>query len=284
MLAIDLCTFDPGVAAKSPSAFAAVVVDCVESSWDNGADVVVLPEFTWVGLEPLVTPPTLPRVAEVFWGELLPALKSLLIRPGKAVVLGTVPFWDAERQELRNRAPILIEGRMLHQDKLHLTPWEVAFSPGTELRLWEFAGLRFAVVICLDIEMPEISALLRGAGVDVVLVPSATETILGVERVGRCASARAVELGCIVGVCHLTGSTPSDLIDENVGRTAVYFPSQMAFRDAPRWNEGEISENGSRKQRLMLDPRPLQVMRRMPLETNPALLKTLPSFGLVRDD
>ena len=56
MIAIDLCTFDPGVAANSPAAFAAVVVDCVEESWDNGADLVLLPEFTWVGLEPLVEP------------------------------------------------------------------------------------------------------------------------------------------------------------------------------------------------------------------------------------
>jgi predicted amidohydrolase len=283
MLVIDLCTFDPGVAAKSPSAFAAAVVDCVEASWDHGADLVLLPEFTWVGLEQLVEPPTLQRVAEVFWEELLPALKSLLIRPGKAVVLGTAPFWDAERQELRNRAPILVEDRMLHQDKLHLTPWEAAFAPGTELRLWEFAGLRFAVVICLDIEIPEISVRLRGAGVDVILVPSATETIFGVERVGRCASARAVELGCIVGVCHLTGMTTSDLIDENVGRTAVYFPSQAAFRDAPRWEEGEIFEGGIHKQRLMLDPRLQKVMRRMPLETNPSLLRKMPTFELVRD-
>lgn len=280
MIAIDLCTFDPGVAAKSPAGFAAVVVDCVEASWDNGADLVLLPEFTWVGLEPLVEPKTLQRVAEVFWGELLPALKSLLIRPGKAVVLGTVPFWDAERQELRNRAPILVADRILYQDKLHLTPWESDFSPGTELRLWEFAGLRFAVVICLDIEIPEISTKLRGAGVDVMLVPSATETVLGVERVDRCASARAVELGCIVGVCHLTGKAEAGLIDENVGRTAVYFPSQAAFRDDPRWNESEIYESGCHKQRVILDPKHLQVMRRMPLETNPSLLKKMPAFDL----
>jgi len=283
MIAIDLCTFDSRAGAKSPAAFAALVVDCVESSWDNGADLVVLPEFAWVGLVPLVEPETLQRAAEVFWGETLPALKSLLIRPGKAVVLGTVPFWDEERQELRNRAPILVEDRELHQDKLHLTPWEADFSPGTELHLWEFAGLRFAVVICLDIEIPEISTRLRGAGVDVILVPSATETVLGVERVGRCASARAVELGCVVGVCHLTGKTEVELIDVNVGRTAVYWPSQAAFRDAPRWKESDIFENGIQKQRIILDPKLLQVMRRMPLETNPALLKRMPVFELVRD-
>ncbi|WP_395736149.1 nitrilase-related carbon-nitrogen hydrolase [Prosthecobacter sp.] len=284
MIAIDLCTFDTKTDVKSPAAYAAVVVDCVEASWNNGADLVLLPEFAWVGLVPLVEPRTLQRAAEVFWNEVLPALKSLLTRPGKAVVLGTVPFWDAERQELRNRAPILLEDRVLHQDKLHLTPWESDFSPGTELHLWEFAGLRFAVVICLDIEIPEISTRLRGSAVDVLLVPSATETVLGVERVGRCASARAVELGCAVGVCHLTGKTEVELIDVNVGRTAVYWPSQMSFRDAPRWQESSLIEEGIHKQRLMIDRKHLQVMRRMPLETNPSLLKNMPAFELVRDD
>jgi len=114
-------------------------------------------------------------------------------------------------------------------------------------------------------------------------VPSATETILGVERVDRCASARAVELGCIVAVCHLTGKAVTDLIDVNVGRTAVYFPSQAAFRNDSRWDESEIYESGMHKQRLTLDPKLLQVMRRMPLETNPSLLKKMPAFELVQD-
>lgn len=282
MISLDLCTFDPGLPAKSPAAFAAEVTECVETSWDDGADVVLLPEFTWMGLEPLVDPKNMRRVAEVFWGEVLPTLQSLLMRPDKAVVLGTAPFWDEERKVLHNRAPILAGDRVLHQDKLHLTPWEGAFSPGREQALWEFGGLTFAVIICLDIEIPETSARLRGAGVDVILVPSATETILGVERVDRCASARAVELGCIVGVSHLTGRAESDLIDQNVGRTAVYFPSQAAFRDAPRWVEGEVAEAGVRKQRVRLEKRALEVMRRMKQETNPSALDRLSAFEVVR--
>lgn len=281
MITLDLCTFDPGVAAKSPAAFAAAVVECVETSWDGGADLVLLPEFTWMGLEPLVEPKSLRRVAEVFWHDLLPTLRSLLSRPGKAAVLGSVPFWDAGVGVFHNRAPILVDDRLLHQDKLHLTPWESDFAPGKELRLWEFAGMRFAVVICLDIEIPEVSARLRGAGVDVLLVPSATETILGVERVDRCASARAVELGCIVGVSHLTGGADSGLIEENFGRTAVYFPSQSAFRETPRWIESEIFSAGVHKQRVIIEPRALEIMRRMKQETNPSLLNALPAFEVV---
>ena len=280
-LQLELCTFDPGIAVSSPATYAAAVAEVVETAWDEGADIVLLPEFTWLGIEPLVEPSTLRHVAEVFWGDLMPTLQSLLNRPGKAAVLGTAPFWDAEHGELRNRAPILVEGVLSFQDKLHLTPWENAFASGRELRVWEFGGLKFAVIICLDIEIPEISARLRGRGVDVVLVPSATETILGVERVDRCASARAVELGAIVGVSHLTGGTRSSLIDENVGRTAVYFPSQTAFREAPRWIEGEVVDRGMQKQRLVIDKHALDLMRRMRQETNPALLTSLPAFEVV---
>lgn len=281
MISLELCTFDPGIAAKSPAAFAAEVTDVVDAAWNDGADVVLLPEFLWMGLEPLVAERSARHVSDVFWKERFPTLKSLLNRPDKAVVLGTVPFWDEEHKVLRNRAPILAGGKVLHQDKLHLTPWENEFTAGHELRLWEFGGLQFAVVICLDIEIPEISARMRGSDVDVVLVPSATETILGVERVDRCASARAVELGCIVGVSHLTGRADSGLICENFGRTAVYFPSQPPFLNAPRWNEGEVIGEGVQRQRVLLDKHNLDVMRRMKKETNPALLTELPKYAVV---
>ncbi|MBE2286719.1 MAG: hypothetical protein IAE77_24900, partial [Prosthecobacter sp.] len=74
-----------------------------------------------------------------------------------------------------------------------------------------------------------------------------------------------------------------DLIDENVGRTAVYFPSQAAFRDSPRWIEGDVQTAGVHKQRVVIDPRALEVMRRMKQETNPSHLGDLPSFEILRD-
>jgi predicted amidohydrolase len=267
---LDLVTFDPGCQANSPAGFARVVAERVHASWDNGADLVLLPEFLWLGLEPLqpAGDSSLKGIAQTFWRDLLPGLQQELARPDKAVVLGTCPA--LERGQLRNRAPIFTGQTWTHQDKLHLTPWEKAFQPGSSLNLWTFAGWRVAVLICLDIEIPELSARLRGRGVDLLLCPSATETVLGVERVDRCASARAVELGCHVGVAHLTGRADSELIDENLGRAAWYGPSQHAFRTAPRWIEGEIHASGSRVLRVELDRSALQRMRRMRIETNPA--------------
>jgi|JI6StandDraft_1071083.scaffolds.fasta_scaffold00821_7 predicted amidohydrolase len=274
VLTLDLVTFDPGMAATDVCAFANAIVKRVEESWDGGADMVLLPEFAWVGLEPLLasdqTKP-LRRVAEVFWNDLMPEMTGRLSRQGKAVVLGTAPCLQADGS-LSNRAIIFADGELLYQDKLHLTPWESAFTPGQTLYLWTFSGFRIAVIICLDIEIPELSTRLRDAGVDLILCPSATETILGVERVNRCASARAVELGCYVGVSHLTGRTTSDLIDDNIGRAALYRPSQAAFQELPRNEETAIHSSGSQTLSVRLDRRALEVMRRMIAETNPSHL------------
>ena len=269
---LDLVTFDPSLPAATPTAFAQAVAGRVQACWDNGADLVLLPEFLWLGLEPLLPGAdghsALERVAGVFWQDLMPELQRTLTRPGKGVVLGTCPA--LQRGGLRNRAPIFTGETWLHQDKLHLTPWEKAFRPGTAVQLWSFGEWRVAVLICLDIEIPELAARLRGKGLDLLLCPSATETVLGVERVDRCASARAVELGCHVGVAHLTGRAASELIDENLGRAAWYGPSQHVFRAAPRWLEGEIHEAGSRVLRVELDLAALRRMRRMRTETNPS--------------
>lgn len=272
---LDLLTFDPGFPAESPSAYAAEVTRLIRESWDTGADLTVLPEFTWMGLEPLVKTESsaisvYQIISELFWQTLLPQIQSELPANDKAVVMGTVPFFDACTNSVYNRAPILTAGRIHYQDKLHLTPWENAFRPGQALHLWSFQGFKVAVIICLDIEIPEISSQLRGSGVDLILCPSATETILGVERVDRCASARAVELGCHVAVTHLTGKAQSDLIDENVGRLAYYAPSQAAFRKAPRWIETDIFDQGMQKLRIEVHRKPLDTMRRMHVETNPS--------------
>ncbi len=270
---LDLWTFDPGAAMADAGECVAAVEGRVISSWDEGADIVVFPEFSWMALEHFATGTE--GVARLFWEELLPSLLEKLNRPDKAAVLGTAPFID-EAGKLRNRAPILSEGRLLHQDKIHLTPWENAFHGGDRVRIWNFKGHRVAVVVCLDIEIPELAAALRGKGVDLLLVPSATESVFGVERVHRCASARAVELGCFVGVSQLTGVAESDLIDVNIGRLAVYSPSQAAFGNTERMIVGDCLDSGFHRLSVNLDMAALAASRAATDETNPSRVNAKP--------
>jgi predicted amidohydrolase len=274
VITVDLLTFDPGPRSSSPALYANEIVERVCCAWDSGADLVLLPEFTWMGLEPLIVgngKEPLKTLAKVFWNQLFPEIQQQLSRAQKAVVLGTVPALT-ESGAIRNRAPILSNGTFFYQEKLHLTPWEDSFEPGDSLKIWTFGNFRIAVIICLDIEIPELSARLRNAKVDLVLCPSATETILGVERVNRCASARAVELGCYVGVSHLTGTADSALIDCSLGCAALYSPSQSAFGDTIRCAETPIYESGNEALRVSIDKNLLDASRRMRAETNPANL------------
>ena len=267
---IDAWNFDVGVEAASAEDYASQCLACVEQSWDEGADLVLLPEYCWMGLEPLVEGGP-QGVAEWFWGKWWPEHKSRLMIPSKAAVLGTVPFSPGDGMML-NRAPIVSDGWELHQDKMALTPWEDQFTGGRELKLWEFSGLKVAVLVCLDIEVPEWAVMLRESKVDLILVPSATETMMGVERINRCASARAVELGCAVVVAHLIGTSRSSLIDDNLGCTAMYLPSQSAFASMERVHQAATRTKGTFRETFELNPALLSQCRLAMQETNPAQL------------
>jgi predicted amidohydrolase len=271
---IDLWTYDVGADFASPMDCAAQMTDRVLQSWDDGADIAVFPEFAWMALERFIAgPDKLRGVAHLFWNDLWPGIQSALDRFDKAAVLGSVPFVD-ESGAIFNRAPLLCGGRVFHQDKIHLTPWENAFTGGGPLCIWTFRDVRIATIICLDIEVPELSSAMRGRHVDLVLVPSATETTLGVERVHRCANARSVELGCHVAVSQLVGRMESELIDENVGALAAYAPSQSVFVETPRQDLGTILHDGFHRKSVSIDIAALREMRSLTGETNPSLLST----------
>lgn len=269
--AVDALTFDAGRRSESPRAFGRELAARIRACAARGARVVLAPELLWLGLAQFGERDCR-SLARRFRDEVWPDFAQEL-PPDCLVVAGTAPWPCEESGQVRNRAMVWPEG---YQDKMHLTPWEEpVFSPGSEMRLVDFAGLRVAVVICLDIEVPELAVALRGRDIDLLLVPSATDSVCGFERVHRCASARAVELGCAVVVTHLTGKGPQAMIDENLGSTACYLPSQSAWAAESREDvqPPEPVAEGCLTQRFVIDVGALRLARRTPGETNPARLR-----------
>ncbi len=269
---IDAWSFDLGAAGDTIKSYAEACIQRVESSWADGADLVLFPEYTWAGLEPLLPVGAGLRGVADAVSQCLQSLVQRLSVAGKAAVLGSSPYYDTATGELRNRALIINSGELLWQDKLFLTPWETTIVPGAELRVFECQGLRVAVLICLDIEVPELSVMLRGQAIDLILVPSATEALLGCERINRCASARAVELGCTVVVSPLVGRCASELVDENLGKLAVYLPSQECFREDARQTSSELLRHGFHCLSHTICRHKLSKTRQRKAETNPAHL------------
>ena len=167
-LVVDAWTFDPGTEAKSPGQFARQVFDQIQKSGRSGADIVLFPEYLWLGLGQFET--DLKKLARLFWKTVWPQMRHE-IPDNLLVVAGTAPWFSDDEKRLYNRA-VISNGS--YQDKLNLTPWESPFSTGDSLQLFELRGCKIAVLICLDIEVPEIAAVLRRQSVDLILVPSAT--------------------------------------------------------------------------------------------------------------
>lgn len=119
------------------------------------------------------------------------------------------------------------------QDKIHMTKFEDdwGISAGeTELKIFETSLGRIAIQICLDIEFPWASSLLAGSNVNLILAPSCTETLHGLNRVHIGARARALENQIYIGVSQVVGDAPwSHAVDINNGFAALYGPIDVTF-------------------------------------------------------
>jgi predicted amidohydrolase len=57
---------------------------------------------------------------------------------------------------------------------------------------------KIGIVICYDVEFPELSRLMADQGMNILFVPFLTDTQNGYTRVKHCAQARAIENECYV--------------------------------------------------------------------------------------
>lgn len=124
-------------------------------------------------------------------------------------------------------------GSIYSQDKLHITPaeregWQI--QPGERIRVFETPLGRLAIVVCYDIEFPELTRILVEHGVDIILTPFATDERKSYLRVRYCAQARAVEnMLYVVLSGNVGGLTHSPAMFLNYGQAAICTPSDFAF-------------------------------------------------------
>lgn len=124
-------------------------------------------------------------------------------------------------------------GGIYTQDKLHITPAEREYwgiVPGEGIRVFETPIGRIAIVICYDIEFPELTRMLVEHGVDILLCPFATDERKSYLRVRYCAQARAVEnMVYVVLSGNVGGLSRSPSMFINFGQAAIFTPSDFAF-------------------------------------------------------
>ncbi|HPW98451.1 MAG TPA: bifunctional GNAT family N-acetyltransferase/carbon-nitrogen hydrolase family protein [Flavobacterium sp.] len=117
--------------------------------------------------------------------------------------------------------------------KIHITPNEVfhwGITGGSKIQTFDTDCGKIGVVICYDIEFPELSRLMADEGMNILFVPFLTDTQNGYTRVKCCAQARAIENECYVAIAGCVGNLPKvNNMDIQYAQAAVFTPSDFAF-------------------------------------------------------
>lgn len=199
------------------------------------ADFALFPEFFSTPLlsqfSNLPAPDAMRKLAD-HTEVLREAMLRLAVSYNINIIAGSMPAYGERR--LHNVSYLLRrDGTWDEQHKLHITPDERAYwgvVGGERLRVFDTDVGKVGILICYDVEFPELARLLANQGMQILFVPFWTDTKNGYLRVRRCAQARAIENECYVAITGSVGSLPKvENIDIQYSQTAVFSPSDFSF-------------------------------------------------------
>jgi predicted amidohydrolase/GNAT superfamily N-acetyltransferase len=117
--------------------------------------------------------------------------------------------------------------------KIHITPSERdawGMKGGHELKVFDTDCGKVGILICYDVEFPELARVYADQGMQILFVPFLTDTQNGYNRVRLCAQARAIENECYVVIAGAVGNLPRvNNMDINYAQSAIFTPSDFAF-------------------------------------------------------
>jgi predicted amidohydrolase len=199
------------------------------------SDFVLFPEFfnaPLMALHPEESPESAIRTVAGYTDEIVEKIGQMAVRYNTNIIAGSMP--EYRDHALYNTSYLCRrDGTQAFQKKLHITPDEEAYwgmQGGNKLSVFETDTGRIGVLICFDVEFPELPRLLAEHGVDILFVPYWTDTKNAYLRVRRCAQARAIENECYVAISGSVGNLPKvENMDIQYSQAAVFSPSDYAF-------------------------------------------------------
>lgn len=125
------------------------------------------------------------------------------------------------------------DGTMERYEKIHVTPDEKkvwGLQGGSDFTTFDTDCGKIGVLICYDVEFPELSRIMATEGMDILFVPYLTDTQNAFSRVRNCAQARAVENECYVAIAGSVGNLPKVAnMDIQYAQSMVFTPCDFAF-------------------------------------------------------
>nr|WP_261395250.1 carbon-nitrogen hydrolase family protein [Membranihabitans marinus] len=125
------------------------------------------------------------------------------------------------------------DGKTDQYEKLHITPDEVqswGLKGGNHLQTYDTDCGKVGILICYDVEFPELARTLAEEGMQMLFVPFLTDTQNGYSRVRHCAQARAIENECYVAIAGSVGNLPKvHNMDIQYAQATVFTPCDFSF-------------------------------------------------------
>lgn len=170
-------------------------------------------------------------------------MRKHAVRHGYYLIGGSHP--TLRDGKLYNTAYLFTPSGEIHaQDKLHRTRWEKDYwdtTAGDRLALFETPHGKIAILVCYDIEFPELARMVSEAGADILFVPSCTDDRQGYLRVRYCCHARAIENQVYVAMTSTVGNLRTSGLRMHYGQAAVLTPSDFHFARDGVAAEGTIN-------------------------------------------
>ena len=117
--------------------------------------------------------------------------------------------------------------------EIHIAPdgiFHWGITGGDTIQTFDTDCGKIGIMICYDVEFPELSRIMADEGMNILFVPFLTDTQNGYTRVKSCAQARAIENECYVAIAGCVGNLPKvNNMDIQFAQTAVFTPSDFAF-------------------------------------------------------
>lgn len=171
------------------------------------------------------------RRLDAYTPRYIDLMRSATLQHGFHLIAGSHP--TLRGADLFNTAYLFTpDGRHFTQDKIHRTRWEKDkwdTAAGDSLAVFDTVHGKIAILVCYDIEFPELARAVCEAGAEILFVPSCTDDRQGFWRVRYCCHARAIENQVYVAMTGTVGHLPVSGLGLNYGQAAILTPSDFAF-------------------------------------------------------
>lgn len=149
------------------------------------------------------------------------------------IITGSMPYVKEDGGLYNVGFLVRRDGTYEMYEKVHVTPDEIkswGLSGGKMVQTFDTDCAKIGILICYDVEFPELSRIMADQGMQILFVPFLTDTQNGYSRVRVCAQARAIENECFVAIAGSVGNLPRvHNMDIQYAQSGVFTPCDFAF-------------------------------------------------------